>query len=309
MNEYLSLLAIHPGEHLKEIIDSLEMTQTEFAKRLGILEKSLSDIVNEKVGITIETAVKLSKMFGNSVSFWINLQTNYDETLCRLHEDELFEVEKKMISSLDNKTLFDLLMDLEIVREYKKGEELVGILRQTFKVSNLTNIQNIYAPQFRQFSSVKKDHDFEISVWIQIAEIYAKRIEHKPYDKRKLNARLSRITDLNTERPEIFEPELKKLLAECGILLVIIPRFKGTEISGVTKKISRNGVMIALSLHGKSADKFWFALFHELYHAINLDGKSIFVCYDSYKDDEEKNADEFASQMLIHQNIINAMSF
>jgi len=85
MNNYVSPIAIHPGEHLKELIEALEITHTEFSERLGISEKSLDEIVNAKVGISIEIAAKLSKMFGNSTAYWVNLQTNYEESILRVN--------------------------------------------------------------------------------------------------------------------------------------------------------------------------------------------------------------------------------
>jgi addiction module HigA family antidote len=72
----------HPGEILREMfINEHKLTITEVAACLGISRVNLSALVNERVGISPELAIKLSEAFGNTAQFWINLQKNYE--LCR----------------------------------------------------------------------------------------------------------------------------------------------------------------------------------------------------------------------------------
>jgi len=69
----------HPGEILREeFLIPLNLTVTEFAKKLGMSRKVISDIVNEKAGISPAMALKLAKAFETSPGFWINLQKGYD---------------------------------------------------------------------------------------------------------------------------------------------------------------------------------------------------------------------------------------
>jgi len=77
----------HPGAVLRELfMKERDLTITELANGLGMTRANLSAIVNERAGISPELAVKLSEAFGNSPTFWTNLQTNY----------ELFHAEKKV---------------------------------------------------------------------------------------------------------------------------------------------------------------------------------------------------------------------
>lgn len=70
---------VHPGEILREeYILERKLTLTEVADGLGINIAELSDVVDEKKGISPELAVKLSEAFGNTTQFWINLQKNYE---------------------------------------------------------------------------------------------------------------------------------------------------------------------------------------------------------------------------------------
>lgn len=69
----------HPGTILlEEWIKPLGFTISEFALRLGTSRKNLSEIVNAKVGISPEMALKLSKAIGTSAELWVRLQVKYD---------------------------------------------------------------------------------------------------------------------------------------------------------------------------------------------------------------------------------------
>ncbi len=69
----------HPGETLKEIyLTDYHLTITELALKTGISRKHLSNIVNAKVPITTEVALKLAKCFNTSPEVWLKEQLVYD---------------------------------------------------------------------------------------------------------------------------------------------------------------------------------------------------------------------------------------
>ena len=69
----------HPGIILLEDwIKPLNFTISEFALKIGTSRKNLSDIVNGKVGLSSEMALKLSKALSTSAKLWLNLQISYD---------------------------------------------------------------------------------------------------------------------------------------------------------------------------------------------------------------------------------------
>lgn len=69
---------IHPGEHLAEFIEEYEITQYRLAKEIHVPARRINEIVKCTRGITVDTAIRLGRYFGNSPQFWINLQSNYD---------------------------------------------------------------------------------------------------------------------------------------------------------------------------------------------------------------------------------------
>jgi addiction module HigA family antidote len=69
----------HPGEMLlEEFLRPIGMTQTELADRIAVSYPRVNELVNGKRGVTPDTALRLSRLFGTSPEFWLNGQRNWD---------------------------------------------------------------------------------------------------------------------------------------------------------------------------------------------------------------------------------------
>ena len=76
--EYTDLIAFHPGQYVEELIEDYNLTQKEFAERLGISEMKLYKLVNGEESISNDIARKLAKITNISIITWLNLQNAYD---------------------------------------------------------------------------------------------------------------------------------------------------------------------------------------------------------------------------------------
>ena len=78
MNEE-KLPPIHPGEILlEEFLKPMELSQYRLAKDISVPARRINEIVHGKRSISPDTALRLSRYFGLSERFWLNLQTRYD---------------------------------------------------------------------------------------------------------------------------------------------------------------------------------------------------------------------------------------
>ena len=69
----------HPGEMLlEEFLKPMDISQKELANAIQVPYQRINELVNGKRGMTPSTALRLSKYFGNSVGFWLNLQLRWD---------------------------------------------------------------------------------------------------------------------------------------------------------------------------------------------------------------------------------------
>ena len=96
--EEKTMQPIHPGEVLmKEFLEPMGITQYRLAKDISVPARRINEIVHGKRAITADTALRLSKYFGTSERFWINLQTRYD---LELQKDVLGDRLEKEVTAL-----------------------------------------------------------------------------------------------------------------------------------------------------------------------------------------------------------------
>lgn len=73
------LSPVHPGEVLlEEFIKPMDLSQNRLAIDIGVDTRRINEIVLGKRAITADTALRLSRFFGNSPQFWMGLQSQYD---------------------------------------------------------------------------------------------------------------------------------------------------------------------------------------------------------------------------------------
>jgi len=74
----MPMQAIHPGEHLAEELETLDLSAAELARKIAVPTNRVTQILNGTRAITGDTALRLAHFFGTSAQFWLNLQTLYD---------------------------------------------------------------------------------------------------------------------------------------------------------------------------------------------------------------------------------------
>jgi addiction module HigA family antidote len=83
---------VHPGEILREeFLKPMGISAYELAKRLHVPAPRVNDIVLERRGISADTAIRLSRFFGTTEQFWLNLQGAYE--ISRIKADHASEIE------------------------------------------------------------------------------------------------------------------------------------------------------------------------------------------------------------------------
>lgn len=79
MSDDTLMTPIHPGEILsEEYLEPLGITQHRLATAIDVPPRRINEIVHGKRRISANTALRLSRFFGTSEQFWINLQSRYD---------------------------------------------------------------------------------------------------------------------------------------------------------------------------------------------------------------------------------------
>jgi HTH-type transcriptional regulator/antitoxin HigA len=296
---FLPVVAICPGESIKEYLEVLGMTQGELATRLGITPKHLGDILKGNSPITYETALKLELVIGPSADFWINLESNYQLDKARIEQSQEVVEDYEILREIP----YNDMCKLGWIPSTRNKNERVINLREFFKVSVLSAITNSYAVAFRQNKVRNIISDYGVLAWLIKAEEYGMKVETQPLNRTKLKKLITEFRKLTLEQPKTFYPKMKELCAECGIALVLVESLPKTYICGATIWKGDKAIL-ALSVRGKKADIFWFTFFHELAHLIEHTKKEFHINYDN-DNEEECEADSLARNYLISDSVYN----
>ena len=294
--------AFHPGYYIKEYLEDIQMTQDEFAKRVGISGKQISLIIKESASITPDIAFKLSKLMGTSIEMWLNLQTKYDSYKIQQESLSAYEEEKEIYKMIDK----DFLINLKIIDSKDDIDTAISKLRQASFVSSLTlhKTNDIFC--FYRISNNKNDNINNTvcrNVWVSIASSIAKKDDVKPFDEKKLLENIGTFRSMTTNNHCVFYPKLINILNDSGVSFVVLPSLKNSNINGVVKWIDSQKVMMALNTRGSYNDRFWFSFFHELKHVLQKSKRKTLISQEVISEFEEVSleyeADYFAKESLI----------
>ena len=76
--ENIDMISFHPGQYIGELIEDYNMSQKEFAEKLGLSPRTISKLVNGEESISNDIAQKLEKLTNISMKTWLNLQASFD---------------------------------------------------------------------------------------------------------------------------------------------------------------------------------------------------------------------------------------
>lgn len=296
-------VAIAPGRTIENEIINLDMTQREFAERLGISEKHLSQLINGKVWLTFEIAQKLEQITSIPASFWNKLEIKYQEDKARLEMESSLHNQKNLLNKFSCYTELAKFNLVESTRDYlTKIKNLCNFLN-VVSLSTITEKEEktymIEKLAFRKSYTNKLSQE-NLACWIKAWEKLVQPTEVE-FKQDQIPSIISKLKNLTQNQEIIEEDIIQEILNSIGINILILDHFKEVPINWIAR-MYKNRPFIQLSRRQKWLDIFWFTLFHELGHIYNWDLKKedIIVDWDDkVKNDLENSADLFAQNSLI----------
>ena len=296
-----------PGETILDLIEERGWTQQALAERLGFSLKHVNQLIKGKVSLSENAAVRLGRVLGASVGFWLTREAQYREHAARLDAANQNADFVSWLERFPVKELFELGVLTRRRMDARGKSALVGELLAFFGVAGPEQWHAQYGRMEVAFRRSREDQAdvAAISAWLRMGEREAERQEGPRYDEQRFVGALKRIRSLTVQAPKSFGPTLGSLLRDCGVTFVLVPALPRTHVSGVARWLGPHRPLIQLSLYGKTNDKFWFSFFHEAAHillhsrqktSVFLDDQGKHAC----ASDEEKQANAWARDWLIH---------
>lgn len=289
--------AVPPGDSLREVMESLEMTQRELAVRTGLTVQTLIRIFKGEQPISYESANRLELATGVPARFWNNLEAQYQEQKAKLDERRRLAKDLEWLKTIPVK-------ELQKRKYLSQTNDKVQLLRETLAFYGVGSVDAWYELWEIPAVAARRSACFEsqpgaASAWIRQGELQAQKSKCRPYDRTAFREALKKIRTLTKEKQEKFESAVKELCAETGVAVSLVQEMKKVPWNGATKWLSPQKAMILLSLRGKGEDKFWFSFFHEAGHVLHDNRKDILINDGSRDDPREVRADDFAAKSLI----------
>ncbi|VFN05001.1 MAG: addiction module antidote protein, HigA family [Candidatus Kentron sp. G] len=295
-NSYQPDFAVHPGEHLEEVLETSAMTQTELAARLGIHKKTINEIIKGKAPVTSEMALRLGKVFHYPAHLWNNMQRNYDETVARQAEQQRLS---RHLDWLKKVPVREMVRRRWLDAHDDPNTQLDAVLR-FFGIASPDQWQTVwetYQVAYRQSQYVEPSA-MAVSVWLRQGEIQTRDIVHASFDRRAFLTVLDDARALTREPPNVFQDQLIGACAKAGVAVVFVPELPKTGVSGCTRWLGGKAV-IQLSLRYKSNDQLWFTFFHEAGHILKHGRRAVFLEGNGANDEKEAEVNAFARDKLI----------
>lgn len=302
-----SILAFPPGEYIADELEARNLTQEDFAQRLGKKKSYVSELINGKRVITYHVAEELEAALGVSIDFWLNCQKRYDEYTGRMasFQENLENIRRRKY--LEESFPLKEMFKREWIHKTEDIDFLENSIKHFYGVEDLTQVYN------NCYSARKADYSQQSILqctWFKRAEILAIMNEKKYHRfddsifEEKINQVKYLLNSPNTAR------EIIEFYQRMGIIIIAIKSLPNMKMQAAQFWINKKTPVIALTFHGvDSLDRFLFTLFHETAHILYKDAldkeifeETLFEKDDKEKPEQEKRADDFAEEILLNKN-------
>ncbi len=286
-----------PGETLLETLEALGLTQKELATRMGRPLNKINQIIKGTLQITPDTALQLEKVTGVPAGFWTNAESNYRAHLARQEDETRQQQEIGWVKCFS----YTKMVSLGLVAATQNPGARVGHLLRYFGVASPIQWEGTYGSlcgAAKESASFKSDLG-DLSAWLRAGELLARQSDCLPYDRETFLAHLKSIRSLTLRNPREVWPEVRRLCAEAGVALVLVPELPKTHVFGFTRWLTPDKALIQLSLRYKTDDLLWFTFFHEAAHILLHGKRDVFIEKRDVDSPKEEEANQWAADFLI----------
>lgn len=251
--EYNNKMAFHPGYYIQELVDDSGLTQEDFAKRLDTTPKNLSLLIRGEQNLSIDIAVKLARLFNNSIEFWLNLQATYDAALAEIKSSEELEKERQIFKFINYK-YFVKYFDLP--QNSKNIDLQIKTLRNFLQLSTLLLLtKKDLISKFRDSTdNLPLNQVIMANAMLQVGINQALQIEAVNFNKTKFKKSINFVDILYADNKLNFNllkkeyadyyDNIDDTLLNSGVILTKIPAMPGTNFRSAAKKLGANVVLL-----------------------------------------------------------------
>lgn len=297
-NQFHPDLVPPPGDTIKESLEALGMKQAELAKRMGVSEKYVIDLLCGDSPLSAETALKLERVFNVPARFWTNLELGYRDFQARKDEAESLQASVPWARQFPLKEM----AALGWVERTKDELTHTHRLLTYFGCASEEQWHGVWkkADVVFRHSAVQKSDWPALAAWLRRGQMEAQELDLPEHNTGPWEKALAKIRANISQDPGNFQKLMTEECAKAGVGLIFLPSLPKMAVSGACVWLNQNPY-IYLSLRYKTDDHLWFSFFHEAMHVWQNVRKRLFVDEprQAVNDPKEVEANKFAAETLI----------
>lgn len=283
------------GEYLKDYLEFNNISQTEFAMRMGITQKHMNELLNGKKNITAEMAANIERLTKIDAGFILKIENSKKIT------DKVIEKYK------DEENLKKIINEEYHINELKKNKWInfkdeTNILQVCIDLLDFLKIKDfdVIESLEKQVLFKKSGTDFKkLALWIAHCDEIASKQKVNEYNRYNFEFLIGDLKE-EANKKNVDKERIQELFNSYGIFFVSEKAMTGTKVRGCFKVRGKNpAIYITENYAGK--DSFYYELFHELGHCKSSYNEAKNKVIVEGTEEQEKRADKFALNTMIDE--------
>ena len=281
------------GSYLKDYLEYNNISQSEFALRLGISQKHMNEILSGKQNINLSMACTIERLTNISSNFIMSIENK------RLLINELlnkYKSEDNLKRLIRNDFCFNELKN----NKWINFKDETNTFQDCIDILNFLNVKDFDAfnklKEYTLFKKTGEDYN-KLALWIAHCDKLVINQKVNTYNSKIFNDLIKELI-IESYNKDINIDNITSILNKYGIFFICEKALPGTKVRGCFK-VKGKIPCIYVTKNYSAKDSFYFELFHELGHCksdyVMAQSKTI-IDGDEYR---EKRADEFAIKTMI----------
>lgn len=284
------------GSFLKDYLEYNNISQSEFALRLGITQKHMNEILAGKQSITLNMAASIERLTNIPSNFIISVENK--KTLVKELLDK-YESEDKLKQIIKKDFCFNELKK----NEWISFKDETSVFQSCIDILDFLNVRDFDAfeklKDYTLFKKTGSDYN-KLAIWIAHCDKLIVNQKVGVYDRDNFSDIVNELIK-ESYKEDVNIKNITNILNKYGIFFVCEKALLGTKVRGCFR-VKGKTPTIYVTKNYNAKDSFYFELFHELGHC-----KSDYVVAQSKTiidgdDLREKRADEFAIKTMINNS-------
>lgn len=278
----------HPGEFIRDEIEARGWAQRDLAYILGVKDQAINPIMSGKRGISPDMAQALSKAFGISAEYFLNLQKAFELSTAKAADPAIerraFLQSKYPIREMIKRNWFEDTRDVSL---------LEAQVMRFFRTNSLDQVPGL------AFNAKKTDYSETTQLqwaWLFRVRQIADEMVIPAYSEKRLKEAIPNMTRLMVDPEEVRH--IPRILSECGVRFVVVETLPKANIDGVCFWLDKKSPVVGMTTRHDRIDNFWFVLRHELEHVLRKDGQTNDLSSEMVDMDLEKDGDDLPAEEL-----------